>query len=193
MPVVRQDGVVHLKPSVGPVHDQRCAERLLLCHARQNPRLDTRGESQLSFDRLVGAHRVRDVGGLYNLGLLASKEPHPVHRVAAEVHESTAAECGIVPDRRRVERDRHGEGGVERHKMTELARFSDPQEVLAKLSGWYRSWNASMSRLPVRAATIAISSASALFIAIGFSHKTCLPLSSAAIDHLACSEGGNAL
>src|SRR5664280_3135498 len=85
MPVVRQDWVVYLKPSVGPYHDQRCAERLLLRHARQNPRLDTRGESQLSFDGLVGAQRVRDVGGIYNFGLLASKEPHPVHRVAAAV------------------------------------------------------------------------------------------------------------
>jgi hypothetical protein len=49
--------------------------------------------------------------------------------------------------------------------------------------GWWRYMNASISATPARSAAAIIVSASAAVSASGFSHRTCLPASAAAIAH----------
>ncbi len=52
--------------------------------------------------------------------------------------------------------------------------------------------NASMSTRPARSAAAKARSAAAAVRASGFSHSTCLPASSARIDHGACRALGSA-
>ena len=52
---------------------------------------------------------------------------------------------------------------------------------------------ASISRTPARSATSIIRSASAADSASGFSHRTCLPASAAAMAHVACRWFGSGM
>ena len=53
--------------------------------------------------------------------------------------------------------------------------------------------NASINRTPTASHAAIMRSASAAFIASGFSHRTCLPASAAAIVHGACRSLGSGL
>ena len=59
--------------------------------------------------------------------------------------------------------------------------------------GWSRYMNASISRTPSASQASIIRSASAVVVARGFSHRTCLPARAAAIVHSACRWLGSGL
>ena len=116
--------------------------------------------------------------------LIAGDPARETHRVAAHVPERAAAHV----------RDRSvGRwGSVRKNEKEPVTSSSGPERAalcqldgVAAICGWWRYMKASTATRPDRRAASAIASASATDSASGFSHRTCLPASSARTVHAA--------
>ena len=116
---------------------------------------------------------------------LAGEQPHRAHAVAADVHQRPAVERRPRAARRPARsarrrcrtRTRRGSSAAARPPPRRRARGS------RRACAWWRHMNASASTSPARSAASKAASASSGRRVSGFSQSTCLPASSARIDH----------
>ena len=119
------------------------------------------------------------------------EQAHRAHAVAADVHQPAAVERRPAGARRRRGPCRRCRTRTPRGSAAALPTARSRTSSRSRCAcGWWRHMNASASTRPARSAASNAACASSGRRVSGFSHSTCLPASSARIDHGTCSEFG---